>query len=289
MKKIFVFSFILALLFGAIITVTSTAGAIYTADEENRGEENRNQNLNLVTSTVPSLLRSDLVKPALKNDKLKADLEKIPSPEFIKQYSNIVKQGAELWGVKKPQADNQGLSKAPSENKLEKIIAPQFASLYEKIKKVGNALWGMPKKPVRIVTSDLRACVITAIDLKDESVSENNLKVATDINLAISARNACQKTAFNATSSQMIELHKCVAAFKDARQKIKEESNKLHSTIWNKYKTDLISCWKNSTSTIPAATSTVKRLENNNNFSDVIIEDGSENLSEMITSVGQNN
>jgi hypothetical protein len=92
-------------------------------------------------------------------------LEKILSPNQIPNFTNVIKQGSDLYGLRKAiQASNQGQtnSQVQAQNKtgsqvqnqnqeavqnqiLEKIAAPQFINMYKNIRQIGNALWGFKK------------------------------------------------------------------------------------------------------------------------------------------------
>ena len=92
-----------------------------------------------------------------------SERERILSPEQIKHYRDIIKEGAVLFGVKieddgrievkdetkDEQESNddgdEGQVATSSVKNLEKIPAPSMISTFEKIQKIGNALWGIKK------------------------------------------------------------------------------------------------------------------------------------------------
>lgn len=92
-------------------------------------------------------------------------LEKVPSPEQIKYFRLIKREGQALYGIRvkgeTEQSSDQLLEKIPSPDqikyfivmkkdehslygrRLEKIAHPQFIHLYNKIRPIDNALWGI--------------------------------------------------------------------------------------------------------------------------------------------------
>jgi len=192
-------------------------------------------------------------------------MEKISSPDLIKLYEKIKKIGNALWGYKKA---------AKVEEKLEKISSSKEISLYEKIKKVGNALWGIRKKILyRTVTSETAPCVILAIETKDKAIIDNNTNTTNELNKAIVARTACQKTALATTDNQKKTLDECVRIFKEAHKLIKFNSSKTNITIAKTYGDSLKVCSKTATS-VNATSSTAEKTNNQ----EIKIEDGGGNI-----------
>jgi hypothetical protein len=200
-------------------------------------------------------------------------LEKILTPDQIKYFEKIIKQGNALYGVKKgTSTDNKGTTTVRNEiNKLEKISTPQLINFYEQIRKIGNSLWGIkkeePKKPemknddrkststpATFVKPEQAACVIAAIEIKDSTLQESNTYQATKINEAITTRSNCQKAALNlntsATASTTVNvadqqreaLKACVKTFENTVKVVREAAKKSHDTIWETYKTGLKAC-----------------------------------------------
>ncbi len=101
----------------------------------------------------------------IKNRELVGNREKISSPQQICLYKDIMRQGNDLYGVKKTEEEIGSMTTttcpvaAPILEKLnklseqtraavrqmEKIAAPWLVNQYEQIKKVGTALWGLKK------------------------------------------------------------------------------------------------------------------------------------------------
>ena len=195
------------------------------------------------------------------------ELEKIPSPQHINLYEKIKKVGNTLWGIKK--AAQKQIKQ--EQEKLEKIASPKEIYLFEKIKKVGNALWGIRKKILyRAVTSENAPCVIAAIEIKDKALIDNNTNTVAELNKAIVARTACQKTALATTDNQKKALDECARIFKDAYKLIKFNSNKTATAIAKTYRDSLKVCAK-TVSTGDISTSATASQEIN-------IEDGGGNI-----------
>jgi hypothetical protein len=238
-------------------------------------------------------------------------LEKVPSPEQIKNFRNVIKRGQDLFGVRMEnsvQASGEASLANRNNNgeiKLEKISAPQFVALYERIRKIGNALWGYKKgeinenrdeefeteveddayvemhiqspsdmslfknirkstegklygilkdrtnipekyfsaiRPFVNVSAENKACVITAIKVKDASLSENNLKFAKDINTAISTRQSCQLEAISNEDGQELAIKDCALDFQTEVEGIKLNTKEVQKNTWQTYRDDLRAC-----------------------------------------------
>ena len=98
-----------------------------------------------------------------------SELERIPSPDQIKNFRVMQKIGSALYGIRletnagqnasdragnaaanqkapAPAASaNQALTRTNVAETLEKIAAPHLIPLYERIRQVGSALWGVKK------------------------------------------------------------------------------------------------------------------------------------------------
>lgn len=189
-------------------------------------------------------------------------LEKILSPDLIKYFKNIEKRGTSLYGIKKDKMvekkesiNEKKVEKKTEqpEKKLEKIAHPDFIKLYEDIKKIGTALWGYKKenkeKTRHVVTAEESACVISAIEIKDDALIANNNSFADKLNSAITVRTDCQKTALGSTENQADNLDVCTKTFQESVETVREDTKKAHESIWNTYKESLKLCGQNSTTT----------------------------------------
>jgi|GEM_PF-3426072 len=248
-----------------------------------------------VTSTMPSVTTSGgtsvATPPATVTNTQGQTLEKIPMPALIKEFTNIIKRGMTLYGQKIKERDtkkeeNQTPTTSPgipvaapstTTGTIEKIATPKDISLFEKIQKKGTALWGVRKvSSYRIVTAEESACVISALEKKDQALQDNNVKAASGFNTAISARTTCQKSALASVDNQKENLDKCVKVFKEASKQVRSEAKKAHESAWKTYRDSLKSCAK----TVTTASSTVATPSLT---SEIVIEDGGGNITEIET------
>jgi hypothetical protein len=177
-------------------------------------------------------------------------LEKIPSPEQIKNFQAIKKIGNTLYGIKKEIKAEKALtattsSSAATASKLEKISHPGVINLFEKIQKIGSTLWGIKKKATStplIITPEISACVATAINVKDKALMARVTSAATELNTALATRSACQQAAVAATTTPRDTLNACVKTFNEAHKTIKEASKKVQKDSWEIYKNSLKTC-----------------------------------------------
>lgn len=215
--------------------------------------------------------------------------EKIPSPNEIKNYTQITRVGNSLYGIKiREQAKN-----TIANLKLEKIAHPQEIALFDKIQKIGSTLWGVKKnnvnqnssnqvkkeaeiKPVKLpeikpirkieVKPEIATCVKTAIEDKDialkAAITEHNQAVFT----AIDARTACQKAAIDQTLSEQGAANRlCLETYQKAIVENKKTFQNHKNTNWQAYRDDLKACQVTQTA---ATTTNIISLE------ELIIEDG---------------
>ncbi len=211
-------------------------------------------------------------------DKATSTLERIPSPEYIKYFKMIKKDGDALYGIRidKPEAALKAsttLIKATStQNKLEKIAHPSLLNLYEKIQKIGSALWGIKKGEApkasstpRIITAEMSACVSAAIEKKDTALKARIETSNNELKSAIDVRTACQKTAISSTEKQIENIKVCNESFKKGHEAILKASKEAQKNAWNAYQIELRACGGNATGTAP-----------------IMIEDGGSNLMEAL-------
>ena len=242
--------------------------------------------------TVVFVLALALCSVALIGASVRAEetLEKIPSPDQIKNFKVMKREGGVLFGIRL-QDKNMNLRSekatstmvkntmqaAPEKagmEKLEKIAAPQMIGLYEKIRQVGSALWGVrkggatqeaKKQPV-LITSEMAACVGAAIDVKDSALKSLVSDMSVSLQGAIDDRNACQKAALNSTSSQQKENEACVKSFQEKNKELHTKNREGHQKAWTDYKNSLQLC---RPSTVTEGS--------------VMLEDGSEKMMETVS------
>jgi len=188
--------------------------------------EETSDNANSGTST-PTLYASPL--PSTVTNAQGQVLEKIPAPSVIKDFTNIVKKGTTLWGVRK---------------------VPAY----------------------RVVSAAESACVMAAIDKKDQELKDNNTAAATNFNLAITARNTCQKSALASTDNQKSNLDACLKTFRESSKNIQAETKKNHDNSWKTYRESLKACIQ----TIATSTTSMSA-----SVGEIMIEDGSGIITEM--------
>ncbi|MGE5425843.1 MAG: hypothetical protein ACM3PZ_02110 [Bacillota bacterium] len=177
-------------------------------------------------------------------------LERIPSPEAIKDYRVIKKEGNALWGIRNEVKISSSTLEAVAikvsdGSAFEKIISPEFIRLYNKVTKIGASLWGVRKETpekTTIISPELSACASSAIDKKDAAVKGIVASSTTALSAAIDARNACQKKAIIATSTQAISLRACIETFQATGKEIAILAKTAQQATWNAYQADLQAC-----------------------------------------------
>ncbi len=235
---------------------------------------------------------------------LAQELEKIPSPDQIKNFKMIKKEGTALFGIRLNAASSSPAAQARTERPnetgvngisanarvtstekiLEKILRPSDINLFEKIQKIGTALWGMRKndnknpndvKPA-LVTPAAVQCVKDAIDSKDAAVKSAIDTHAQALISAINARNTCQKAALDKTTGQeQFEANKiCINNFQQSSKEANESMKKARDIAWKKYKDDLKVC--SALQKDSKATSTLSVPAGSPNL-EIMLNDGDEN------------
>ena len=205
-------------------------------------------------------------------------IEKIPSPDQIKNFEMIRKEGNSLFGIRKV-APAVKANIANSNSSLEKISRPEEISLFDKIVKKGKALWGVRKnivpRPVYI-TPAAAQCVKTAIDKKDTTLKTIITSHSQEVVTAIDARNVCQKAAIDKTTAkEQFEANKtCINTFQKGIRDINAATEKEKNEAQKIYRTDLKACsalQKNDTSTSAGQTT-----------EEIKIEDGSSEVNDAL-------
>lgn len=201
------------------------------------------------------------------------NLEKIPSPDHIKDFQVIKKEGGALFGIRKDMMEKSRLDDAnmnpAGASSLEKIPSPAEIPFFKKIIKMGTALWGERKdREVRslYITPAMAPCVKTAIDKKDAAIKTSTTGQANKMVSAIDARNVCQKAAIDQTTAQaQFEANKaCVATFQKAVKEANEAFRQEKDAAKKAFREDLKNC-----QSLNAATSSDKVP-----FGQLMVEDG---------------
>lgn len=270
MKKFIVFSLIAIMAFAFVALSPSQA------------EDNQEANSDAAVMTTAANKDQNQIQA---RQQLMSSLEKILSPDQIKYFTNIIKDGNSLYGVRRMEMkassteDVKASTTATTTNgqnlvrQLEKIAAPWLVNQYEQIKKIGTALWGLKKMNMeqngnqeanrasstpKFISTTESACVIAAIKVKDAALTLNNETAATAFNSAISNRTTCQETAINATATatssgeaianQHNELKLCLKSFQEAVKSVKDKAAADHKAVWTAYQTSLKACGAASSS-----------------------------------------
>ena len=182
-------------------------------------------------------------------------LERIPSPDQIKNFKVMKNENGVLYGVRLQNA-NQTQNTQASNNQmmvkkgeLEKIPAPQYINQYTNIRKVDNALWGVKKEtkdmPVKVsplVTTEMITCVSNALDTKDKALIVLLNESSKELSDLINERNVCQKAAIQSEEEQREKLGECVRSFQTNHKELMEASRLKQKEIWKSYQTDLKTC-----------------------------------------------
>jgi len=208
------------------------------------------------------------------------EMEKISSPEQIKEFKVMKKEGGSLFGVRLEKLKNNLEKKtSTTEAKLEKIAHPRELNLFEKIKQIGSALWGFRKavdKKIIIVKPVAVQCVKDAIDKKDTALKAAITTHSQSILTTLDARTACQKLALDKlTGKEQLESNKvCLETFKKSTKDNNDTLKKSKDATWKVYNTDLKACSalqkaENATSTAVSANTEVA--------GDIMIGDGESN------------
>lgn len=268
----------------------------------NAGENRQNE-----TPANPPM--SPTTTPGTMTTSTGVKLIKVAHPNLLKYFREIRQIGNDLFGIPIPNSTagqsgqtatgNAGTSSASGDQtgdssskptlaqKLEKILTPDLIKFYNVVKKEGNSLFGTLKagvklpmskngnqdnkpKPHPVVTSDVSACVIAAIKVKDQAIIDGATAHNASFGTAVSARGACQSTALASTDGQQSALEKCVKDFRDSLAQAKETLAKSQKDAWNIYSTALKACK-------PAVTSGGNNNANTNvpaPVQEIMVEDG---------------
>ena len=273
----------------AVLTVTATSSDVSNGDVATSSSDLVPQLISAPVITASTTPRAEA------EQKLKSSLEKILSPEQIKNFKNVQKIGTALFGVRIQKLENkvQNLSnqtasssatiasstkqiaavKAAAKN-LEKIVGPWEINLFEKIQKVGNALFGI-RKAVKAnvggvqITSDIATCLKTAIDAKDTAINSALTAQSSALLQAVTDRGVCQKAALDLTTNDLIinAFKPCKDTFNKTINDGRDTVKKSRDDVWKTYQQAVKACY-------PTAAATSTDVINGN----VLLDDGGNNL-----------
>ncbi|MFA5131120.1 MAG: hypothetical protein WC467_01720 [Patescibacteria group bacterium] len=228
---------------------------------------------------------------------LAQELERIPSPDQIKNFRVIKKEGGALFGVRimnratstaiqlKQAADVAKANASGTASNYEKIPNPAQISLFEKIKQIGTALWGIRKNMApksntnqAFVQPVAAQCVKDAINKKDSSLKASVNTYTQSILSAVDVRTSCQLAAIDlATREAQATANKgCVEAYQTSMKANNESMQKAKNEGWQIYKSDLQAC-----SALQKTTNATSTLMSGELNLDITIDDG-ENTVENI-------
>jgi hypothetical protein len=208
-----------------------------------------------------------------------ADVEQIPSPEYIEFYQVLEQRGNSLWGHRliskeemkarvlarqqQKKAEQQDKKEAKDElkadqkeakaaakeaKKLEKIPSPPFIKFFEGVQKVGTSLWGFVKKSwaygLGRITAENAPCVATALGNRDAAIRTAIAANNTAMLAAYDARSTCQQTALTKdTPNEMVTaLLQCGSAYQAARKEAGKLLLTSRQTAWELFRGDLKEC-----------------------------------------------
>jgi len=193
MKKTLVWSLVLVL--GGAFIFSSSVFAVFLTDE------GINQNATLFSNANSVELTS--VEATSTQALISNRLERILSPDQISNFSNIIKEGKDLFGIRKMfNGENEGGEENGDKNKMtvreqnqerviEKISAPQFVNMYENIRQIGNALWGVNKDDSNEDSSNQNIA-----DRLEELKEEIHIQSPSDLSLFTNIRKAADGKMF---------------------------------------------------------------------------------------------
>lgn len=206
--------------------------------------------LSLVVGTI-ALAKEGEQKSSKPDDSVKMitgdKLEKISSPEDVKNFDKIVKKGKELYGMRKMI--------------MEKIKNPSEVVNFSNVKKIGNTLWGVPNQT--LVRPEAASCVKAALDKRDTALKSGIATGTPNLINIIDKRTACQKAAIDEPSvKEQREANKaCVKAYKNSVEQARKAIKDYRDNIWKTLKEDLKAC-------------SLLQGGNGNSANDIKIDDG---------------
>lgn len=183
------------------------------------------------------------------------EMEKISSPDQIKFFQEVKKEGTSLFGIRKIQKEKEQIKISNQKinnnvtTSLEKISSPTEMPLFNKIIKKGAELWGVRKevkiqKTPNLIAANLAPCVKAALDQKDESLKTSITSHGQKMISAITSRNECQKNSLDKLSAteQVASNKACLENFQKELKKITENTNQERKLAQEKQKADLRAC-----------------------------------------------
>lgn len=276
MKKINFLILSFALLGAVLIFSIATTKAIET-DETNE----TNEADTLVATTTRAELVTTKAKPATTINVNGQALERIPNPEQIKNFRVMKNENGTLYGIRvqnsnQTQASNQSANASDkakenanansalnSSQALEKIPNPEQIKNFKVMKNENGTLYGIRIQATnqaqvktqeqnknqeqvrtqnRLVTADLKTCVSTAINTKDEALKTRLTNMNSEVSALIDARNACQNIALESETNQAENLKACSITFETKYKELNSATRENHKNIWTNYQNQMKAC-----------------------------------------------
>jgi hypothetical protein len=113
-----------------------------------------------MTTTSPAVTNFEDIKKEDRSNIDTSKYEKIPSPDYIRYFKQIIKKDGALFGMRieknatataatKKVEDRKGSEEKKDTSNLEKIASPEQIKFFEKVTKIGNALFGIKKEDTK--------------------------------------------------------------------------------------------------------------------------------------------
>ncbi|MFA6194779.1 MAG: hypothetical protein WC719_03490 [Patescibacteria group bacterium] len=255
MKKTIYSLIIASFVFGLIATAVKAEDTI--AEETATTTEATITTETAATVTATAATTAAITTAAADAEDL-SGLEKIISPDQIKNFRVMKKIGTALYGIRKgsttPAVSSKKPEQAGNSSKLEKIAGPALINLYEKIQRIGTALWGVRKQATStplVIDTAIAPCVVAAIEAKDKALMARVTAAAVELNAALSVRSSCQQAAVMASTTPREALNGCVKSFGETQKTVRETSKNIQKETWGVYQESLKACRANTASTAP--------------------------------------
>jgi hypothetical protein len=112
----------------------------------------------VATTTATSTATTTVIKFEDRGNIDTSKYEKIPSPDYIRYFKQIIKKDGSLFGIRiehnaTATAAIQKVEERKASTTLEKIASPEQIKFFEKITKIGNALFGIKKNDAKLENS----------------------------------------------------------------------------------------------------------------------------------------
>ncbi len=203
-------------------------------------------------------------------------LERILNPEQIKNFRVMKNENGTLYGIRiqntnQTQSSNQSANASDqakenanvnsalikSSSTLEKIPNPEQIKNFRVMKNENGTLYGIRIQAInkdqvktqeqartqnRVVNADIKTCVSTAINTKDDALKTRLTNMNSEVSALIDARNACQNQALESETNQAENLKACSATFEVKYKELNSATRENHKNIWANYQNQMKAC-----------------------------------------------